>query len=317
VHGLLIAALALTTPANNALTPADREVLARAERAYEMVEPERAWKHLEPLVKAHPKKLQVQKLACAVRAMLGRGEPDTLKQCAVAVRLARKVFLAPLELAQLLTDAGDKAGALAELRQAGRSMKTDPMTQWSNWQELARRFMAINAVSFAQLAMSRVPQARVDGHLKRWIEATRRNRCLPLDRRRSGIAATEEPIYIEAHEAIVDHIHAERHPQALKAVDALARRYPKAAGPLLLRCELKMRSGAAGRGIKDCRAAIARYDEAVEAHVLLGQYALQRGKHTDAVTHLERASALAPDRTFIDRLLMEAKAKLRPRRAPK
>ncbi len=292
------------------LEPADRLAVARAVEAFEQVEPERAWRHLERVADAHPKDLQVQRLACHVQAMLDKASEKTKTVCNAAIELASRGFLPPIQHAQLAIAAGRLDDALDQLRAAGRRMKGDPSVSRADWRQLAELFMTINAVSFAELALSKAGAAK-NPHLQRWILSTRRSRALPRDRKRSGVQAEDEPAYITGQETALNQVRSGKTAEARAAVKVLIERFPEAAGPLVVRCELRLRAGPVRKGHKDCKEALVRDPEAVEAELLLGQYALQRRRPGKALEHLNRAKELAPDRAYIDRLLMKARRKPR------
>ncbi|MCY1002041.1 hypothetical protein OWM54_33300 [Myxococcus sp. MISCRS1] len=121
----------------------------------------------------------------------------------------------------------------------------------------------------------------------------------------SGVAVEREGELIRAAKDVEAALDKGPAVKALTRLAWLKREFPRAAVRHVLDCEMNLRAGRLGPAKTSCRKAVAAYDEAVQAHFILGWMASMSGARAEARTHLERVVTLEPLHTEAWRLLAE------------
>lgn len=263
---------------------ADHEVMLRA------VQQDRAGQHAEasetlrPLLERYPKHPRLHAVACQVQIHAGASDDAAWKICARAEELDPNGPTAPLfvaDLAERRKDAAAAREALARARSVLEKMKDAPADHWSYLATLHRHRLEVSAT---EAALARAGGGGGAEEARDWARRTRRwvglvPGAVPLER---------EGEYVREFQQAQLELEQGKYARASQRVAALEQGFAGAAGPLTLRCELRLRQGAGPRELKDCRAAIERYAESSHAQYLLGVALARSRDWPQAAAALER-----------------------------
>jgi Flp pilus assembly protein TadD len=251
-----------------------------------------AWASLEPVARRHPRQGQVLALACALVTAPAHAA-DARVACDRAIELSPDDSRPRLDAAAAYVRAGDLERATPLVLAATSRPRAAPARAGEPLR-LARLALAVGALTAADAILAAEDGGRDDVKKELSdVEVARRRLALPRDSARWGVSPEKEPAYVAAWENV-----RRARPSDAGRARSLAREFaaafPEAPGSDVLACEAELRAGRAAAASKRCEAALAKYDEAVMAHYLLGSVAARTRNEAVAVKHLRRAILLDP-----------------------
>lgn len=265
------------------------ERVADAEALRERGQAAAGWVILEPIARAHPDDPQIQAAACGVAMAAEPKGEAALEHCRRAARLSPADPRPALQLAFLLVQSPDAAGAARDaLSDAERRLdaQRSPPEQWVL---LAELYAQVHALSAAEATAARAGDQEKASEVRGWVAETRRRFGLDRPAAAASVPPEREPAYVGARIAIGEALGAGQIADAERRAAALSREFPGAPGAEADLCQAYAARRAFAKAEGLCRKAAAREPGTARPHVLLAQIAFARGALAAATTHLEEA----------------------------
>ena len=187
---------------------------------------------------------------------------------------------------------GDLAPVIAQLKKA--KLPKDPA-----FLRQAAAFAAkLGALSAAEALMARLDRTTSEvTNLATEIESTRHRVALPPSAEKAGVPPEREVAYVAGYYEVARLLSSANTAAARERFQRFSGDFPDAPATDVLACELDMSAKNAKKraaAAKRCEAALAKYDAAERALVLLGAIASNAGRGTVAEKYLQRAIRVEP-----------------------
>ncbi len=263
---------------------------------------------LDILLAAYPGNAVIHQLRCSIflRAP-GVQDPATRAACGKVTELAPGDPTPHLAVGDALAQAGDLAGARAELVLAAGKIGNLPVGGPEAWRAVIAIYQRIGALTWTEEAIA---AAKLDGDPVAAEVAQKRARYgVP---RGMKIPPTDEAALVAAVRGALDLVYASKHAQAAQAIAAAEKRWPRAAGLAAARCDLALRTNRLPAAKAACAKALAADPKTSWALYLSAVIALREPSGTKrGIAQLEAAIAVDPELGQAWRTLAKAYARAR------
>jgi len=272
------------------LTPQGRKQFYQALDFERSGRPDDALRVALPLTELYDTEPEVQLLGCRLAARVKGAAYPTPKLCGRAAELAPESPIPSLALAgvYLAGDARDRG--IEALRDALDRLTSSDDPHPEQWQTLVVLCQRESFVTWAEQSAAHLDDADVAASVQDWVGQTRRRYALAP----GALPPEREPDYIEAVKRVLSLTYGNQAEEARRLAEAGLEQFDRAPGFYVALCDLHLRDGRDAQARRMCQRALARYDEAVWAHYLMGSLEANRRRFPASIRHLQRAIEIEP-----------------------